>query len=82
MKQSYKDRVAKRKREKTEADAMEAEFDDVRRLKALDDKAAARAKAALERTPRPGTRICTPGGARARKPTPGGLGPPGLGGFT
>ena len=74
VKQSYADRVAKRKRERTEADAMEADFEDVRRLRDLDARREARAAAA---TPRPGTRICTPGlgrrPPRARPPVPRGF---------
>ena len=72
VKQSYKDRVAKRKRDKTETELMEAEFDDTKKLAALDDKARARAKALrlVEKTPRPGTRICTPGLAKTRATSP------------
>ena len=44
VKQSYADRVAKRKRERTEADAMEADFEDVRRLRDLDARREARPK--------------------------------------
>jgi len=70
IKQSYQDRVAKRKRERTEADAMEQDFEDVRRLRDLDQRAKLRDKLKLEATPRPGTRICTPG-LSARRPKQG-----------
>lgn len=70
IKQSYQDRVAKRKRERTEADAMEQDFEDVRKLRDLDQRAKLRDKLKLEATPRPGTRICTPG-LSARRPKKG-----------
>jgi len=58
IKQSYKDRVAKRKRERTETDLMDAEFKDRQRLAALEDKVAQRGRALRAQTPLPGTRIC------------------------